>query len=295
MVDEPAAELIVLIEDSVLDVRYLRPGAHFSAGAEPSADLAWPDPCVLLRVGDGGRIEPCAPSSAAPFRVEPLGSTDALAYFGDDDSAASPRFMFTLGAVRVLARAAHLPQQRALRPRFDWSSNLGLALIPLVFALTAAGVHAVPPRTRSLAIDPGLLRRVHVEMRGPRQAAPRQMAPAPRPPQGINPFVAGDWWSGTYFCPQGETELLLRIRDVTNDTIHAFFGFKFQPNKIDGSFALNGHYSRATGRVRFDPVAWINQPDGYVTVGLDGTASATRYEGEVLGPGCGRFELRRIP
>jgi hypothetical protein len=300
--DEAAAELVVLFEDSVLDVRYLRPGARFRAGADPSADLAWPDPCELLRVGEGGRIEPCTPPSSSPFRVEPLRSTDARDYFGDDEGAAAPRFLITLGALRVLARPAQLPQQRPLRPRFDWASNLGVALIPLLFTFVAVGVRVVPPTTRSLVIDPSLVRSVHVELEGrPRAAEHRRMAPARQvlPPKpklaGINPFAADQTWAGTYFCAQGETRLFLRVHDVTDGTIYASFDFVFEPGNVVGLFAVNGHYSRATGRVRFDPGDWIARPSGYVTVGLDGTASAMRYEGEVFGPGCGHFSLTRAP
>jgi hypothetical protein len=65
---------------------------------------------------------------------------------------------------------------------------------------------------------------------------------------------------------------------------------KFPP---DGSYVLNGTYSQSKGLVLV-PDHWINQPDGYVMVGLSGPPpSGSSMRGTVQDPSCSTFSVAR--
>lgn len=110
--------------------------------------------------------------------------------------------------------------------------------------------------------------------------------------------IAGEWRGG-YICNQGLTALRVSIvRDGEGDGVTATFRFgpdASNPAVPRGSYSMRGLYRQANKRLVLHAVSWISRPDGYVTVDLSGLmdGSGLRISGEVLGPGCGQFELVR--
>ena len=110
--------------------------------------------------------------------------------------------------------------------------------------------------------------------------------------------IAGEW-SGGYVCAQGLTALRVSIvRDASGDGVKATFSFgpdASNPGVPKGAYSMSGKFGAADKRLRLHAGAWISQPDGYLTVDLDGFmgGSGLYISGNVLGPGCSGFELRR--
>lgn len=133
-------------------------------------------------------------------------------------------------------------------------------------------------------------------------------APAPKASvpmrlgSGDAPFERGDRLQGHYWCAQGRTELTLVIEDVDGDAVSGIFEFDYPgggtTDPANGSFRVRGSLESNTASipssrtVRLDGVRWIEQPDGYMMVGLVGTVSKTgSISGTVKGPGCTTFYL----
>lgn len=115
---------------------------------------------------------------------------------------------------------------------------------------------------------------------------------------GDAPFERGDRLRGHYWCAQGRTELTLVIEDVDGDAVSGIFEFDYPgggtTDPANGSFRVRGAIeSNPSARtVHLDGVGWIEQPDGYMMVGLVGTVSKTgSISGTVKGPGCTTFYL----
>jgi hypothetical protein len=144
---------------------------------------------------------------------------------------------------------------------------------------------AVPPATRS-AVPPASASSA-LASTSP-AAAPSSTAPA-------EPAVVGVW-AGTYTCNQGLTGMRMTITDAGGDTVRAtvdFYAVASNPGVPDGSYVLTGTYSQSNGLVLI-PDHWINQPDGYVMVGLSGPQpSGGSMHGTVQDPGCSTFSVTR--
>lgn len=116
------------------------------------------------------------------------------------------------------------------------------------------------------------------------------------PPLDV-PFDRGDRLGGHYVCAQGRTELTLVIEDLQGHDVSAIFEFDYPGGggthtPASGSFRMHGSYEAGTRAIRLDGDRWIDQPDGYVMVGLVGTVSKTgAINGTVKGPGCSTFYL----
>ena len=108
------------------------------------------------------------------------------------------------------------------------------------------------------------------------------------------PPVSGTW-VGSYLCAQGETGLRLTIQNPHGDALTATFAFyplaSSNAGLASGSFAMTGSYYGS--RVSLQQAHWINQPLGYVMVGLQGQVSAASFTGSVIGPGCSTFLVSR--
>jgi hypothetical protein len=269
-----AAEVIVLLDETVLEVRYLEPGRRFRAGPTQGADLAWPATFALASVDARGRI--AQPADAGPLRP--------LAGFGDGTEGDG--FELALGRLRVRVRPSAAPTRRALSPRRD--RTLGVILFPLLLTAFAAGMTSGSHKTRSLRIDPELARSVHLDVpSSPTTPRPERVG---RVRAALNPFAIGQSWVGTYLCPQGERDLSLWIGSVAGNIVDVVSVFDDATTSA-GRFAMRGTFS-ATGHITFSTLVWSDRPPGYVLIRIDGTATVDTFSGTVNGTGCGPFSLR---
>ena len=114
-------------------------------------------------------------------------------------------------------------------------------------------------------------------------------------------FVRGDRLSGHYMCSQGRTELTLVVEDVEGDDVTAIFEFDYpggggNSTPAGGSFRMHGSFDARSRALRLDGDRWMEQPDGYVMVGLVGIVSTSgSISGTVKGPGCTSFYLAGPP
>jgi hypothetical protein len=133
-----------------------------------------------------------------------------------------------------------------------------------------------------------------VELPTPVQTYPR-LDPHEAHEEVATPVAKGQSWLGSYTCAQGETELALQIVNVQGPTVDAIFHFHHQPSGDQGSYKMTGHYSPRERRLELVAGEWIERPDRYVTVDMRGKVSAdgSRFTGDIEGPGCGGFAVRR--
>jgi hypothetical protein len=108
---------------------------------------------------------------------------------------------------------------------------------------------------------------------------------------------AGDW-VGMYTCPQGVTDLDMRIV-TTPDGLRAMFHFTADPSnpKVpDGCFSMNGRLAPDGLGIILLPDAWRLRPFGYIPVGMSGKLNKVgnvMFGRITLSPGCTNFILVR--
>jgi hypothetical protein len=111
--------------------------------------------------------------------------------------------------------------------------------------------------------------------------------------------VEGDSvWEGRYLCPQGVTGLTLELSGRTGSEVGAVFHFYAVPENPgvpNGSYRLAG-VVRGDGTIDLLPERWIEQPEGYVMVGMTGFLDRTTgvMRGRITDPACDLFDLRRV-
>lgn len=116
--------------------------------------------------------------------------------------------------------------------------------------------------------------------------------------QAQTPLITGEW-EGRYICGQGVTALHLTIRKGAANAITATFSFgpvPENPEVPEGRYQMRGTYDPASRRMKLDGVKWIDEPAGYVMVGLDGhmTSSGQKISGHVPDLfNCTDFEVWR--
>jgi nucleoid-associated protein YgaU len=108
------------------------------------------------------------------------------------------------------------------------------------------------------------------------------------------PFIGGESWFGSYQCGGKTSTLSLRIKKSTGNTVSAIFDFKTHDGTA-GSYNMSGTFIPATHRLALNAESWIHQPNGFVTVNLDGTVSPDNraFAGRALAAGCTTFLVRR--
>jgi hypothetical protein len=154
------------------------------------------------------------------------------------------------------------------------------ALAPPLAALLLAG--CVPPAAEPVVpIEPSV--------GGPVEPA----TISDEPPSAANPFALHRQWRGSYVCPQGETSLVLRVREVRGNAVVAVFDFDHPPTNVHGAYLVSGTYNPREHALALEPVRWLNRPPNYVMVGLSGTLGPgeRQYEGRITYPDCEDFSL----
>jgi hypothetical protein len=118
-------------------------------------------------------------------------------------------------------------------------------------------------------------------------------APSDEPASASNPFALHRQWRGRYLCTQGETSLVLRVREVRGNSVVAAFDFDHPPTRVHGAYLVSGAYDPQEHTLDLEPVRWLDRPTDYVMVGLSGALASDgrRYEGRITYPGCGDFSL----
>jgi hypothetical protein len=113
--------------------------------------------------------------------------------------------------------------------------------------------------------------------------------------------TADDWsgtWRGTYWCAQGVTGLTLSIKAVSEREVQAMFAFHAvaeNPTVPSGAFEMSGVTGKRPGHLALTPIAWTDRPIAFVMVSLEGDYDpiSGEYRGNVGGPGCSHFVVRR--
>jgi hypothetical protein len=108
------------------------------------------------------------------------------------------------------------------------------------------------------------------------------------------PFSAGQAWRGAYTCPQGLTEMVLRIVKTEHYQVDLVFEFSHADSGVQGSYEMHGEVDPERRTVHLDAGAWHVQPPGYHAVDLEGRITPTgRLNGKVLHPQCGTFSVKK--
>ncbi|MBS1121077.1 MAG: putative serine/threonine-protein kinase pkwA [Deltaproteobacteria bacterium] len=124
-----------------------------------------------------------------------------------------------------------------------------------------------------------------------------QPAPAPEP----EVFPLHSEWAGRYKCGQGFTGVRLVID--AHSTGEAIATFEFgalpeNPGVPSGAYQLRGRLQRTVDggfEAKLSPDQWLDQPAGYVMVGVTAVTDAERHvlRGTIDSPACSGFEVRR--
>ena len=115
----------------------------------------------------------------------------------------------------------------------------------------------------------------------------------------VRPATAADLlsgeWEGAYSCYQGLTALTLSIEPDGEQWTGRFAFGPVKGNKAVPNGAYTLTITQDGGNYHMEPGSWIEQPDGYVTVALDGTMSPDlkTLSGTVLLDGCESFQVSR--
>ena len=125
------------------------------------------------------------------------------------------------------------------------------------------------------------------------------------PPVKSGLVHGGDKFVGTYTCRQGITSMTLTVDDVgpvaDEVNVDARFEFHYESSSpsddaigIDGSYRMRGKLDAKTRRLVLKPDAWIEEPKGWVMVGVRGVVgkNGEKYEGTIEGAGCTTFEAK---
>jgi len=109
------------------------------------------------------------------------------------------------------------------------------------------------------------------------------------------PFRKNQRWKGYYVCGQGSTNLILKISNVSDESISAVFDFNYK-NKCKGKFKLRGKYNKGSRSITFKPGKWLKNTCGYSSVGMKGRLSKNgkQFSGSITSSSCGEFKLERI-
>jgi hypothetical protein len=119
------------------------------------------------------------------------------------------------------------------------------------------------------------------------------------PPMKGNATRVSGKWIGNYECFQGKTGVTLVLTGHKNGAVEGSFLFyptSSNPGTATGRFVITGSYY-FDGSLILDSEAWIEKPEGYITISLRGKVNSTfdTFTGTV--PECfdTEFSLKKMP
>lgn len=118
-------------------------------------------------------------------------------------------------------------------------------------------------------------------------------------PQQKKPLTVAGEWTGRYICGQGITRLDLSIEQGKANQITATFRFGPLPENPDvptGSYRMEGTYDPILRHVQLEGVKWIQYPQNYIMVGLDGRMEPDGGRIRGIVPrmfNCSEFDVKR--
>lgn len=125
---------------------------------------------------------------------------------------------------------------------------------------------------------------------GGARAAPSDAAP----PSGCG-ILPNTSYAGRYLCAQGWTDMTLTVVDVEGPRVQMRGDFFHPGTGVRGAYLLRGTCLPRTQRMTLVPQAWVQQPQGYIMVGMSGvvTGNGQAYTGRMLHRSCGEFTFAR--
>ena len=119
----------------------------------------------------------------------------------------------------------------------------------------------------------------------------------PDPPWAKLWFRVPDRWA-RQIAPKGSVALdgvSLTVVDVEGPRVRIQGTFQHAPTGTQGSYLMRGNCSPSNGRMTLIPQAWVQQPPGYIMVGLSGvvTNNGQSFTGRMLHRSCGEFTFSR--
>lgn len=114
------------------------------------------------------------------------------------------------------------------------------------------------------------------------------------PPSGCG-IMPNTTYVGRYFCAQGWTDMTLSVVDVEGPRVRMQGTFRHGPTGTQGAYLLRGFCFPSTQRMVLSPQGWVQQPPGYMMVGMSGTVSngGQAFTGRMLHRSCGEFTFTR--
>jgi hypothetical protein len=114
-----------------------------------------------------------------------------------------------------------------------------------------------------------------------------------RSTQAITAQDVNGRFEGNYACgAEGKTKLVLDMQADANGRLKATFSFGGTNNVPFGSYTMRGLWSPESFFLTAD--SWIQQPDGFVMVNLDGyRGEGGELAGEILYQGCSGYSVSR--
>ena len=87
---------------------------------------------------------------------------------------------------------------------------------------------------------------------------------------------------------------MLEVTDVHDNWVRAIFDFHHGPSRAAGRYYVAGNFDPRTGVVSLVPGPWIEKPEGYVAVGMEGQMSpeGKLISGKITHPDCGGFRIQ---
>jgi hypothetical protein len=90
-------------------------------------------------------------------------------------------------------------------------------------------------------------------------------------------------WKGSYRATQGETGLTLNVYNANNryEAIFDFYNLPGKTNAKAGKYYMYGSYNESTKKYKLIGYEWIEHPEYYVFVDLEGKISKNIFSGSV--------------